>query len=612
MDNKAILVEQLDNRALLLVTSPKILERGRTYAHSGAVRILNEDVEPVPKVHAEVEGTSTYTTRVWLDGGIDGSCDCPNASDGWFCKHQVAVALAWRHRLEGVEPVIDEAARKKVEASAKRAATVRNRREALQKFLGSLPAPVLAGKLMELADGYREIERELRTWQRISEAHTQPEDQKALISETLAVSRQFMDWRDVGPWVRQAEAILPLLQQERARDPQAAPALSLYALRRAWAALHRADDSNGEIGGLCAAIAAEWVAALEAAGPQAAAFGDAYLRVQLEDPFGSFDTAAAEAAIGPAALERYRDALERRWREAKDAVLAKRRQRSSDRRSPADRFADDDGGASLWTIERLHLQQLERAGAIDAMLAVLREDLSEPHHYATITALLEKHNRFREAFANAERACKAFRGDGRLEEDLLRCYERDGWTDEAHALRRKQFDENPSVRGFHLTLETARAAGKDDAGVRDELLRLLEARELEAMRGEPPRSPFPKRQRDSEPPRRNVSLRAAVLCSEKRWAESCELVQPPAVCDPRVLRDIALHLSASDRERAVALLLRVFEEAMRRAQTPYRDELALVGEIAARLAADRRAAWLTSLRSQFKAKRNFVRDLPRP
>lgn len=605
-----MLVEQLGDAELRDVSSLKIFQRGTTYALSGAVRVLSEDLQPVPTIHAEVDGTATYSTSVWIDGGVNGACDCPNATDGWFCKHQVAVALVWRQRLGGGEPVVNEAARKKVQASVKRAETVKSRRVALHAFLTGLPAPVLADKLMELADGYRDIERELRTWQRVSDAQTRPEDRKALITETLAVGRQFMDWREVSSWVRQAESILPLLQQERARDPQAALALSLHALRRSWAALLHADDSNGEIGGLCSAIAAEWVAALQAAGPQPSAFGDTYLRVQLEDPFGSFDTIAAELAMGAAALHRYRHVLERRWREVKDAALAKQTQRAPGRRSAADWSDDDDSGTRLTTVEHLHLEQLERAGDIDGMLAVLREDLSQPHQYEAITALLEKHNRWREAFANAEKACKAFPRDPRLEEDLLRCYERDGWTDEAYALRRRQFDERPSVRGFHSTLQAGTAAGKDETGVRGELLSLLEARELEAMRREPVQSPFAQRQHRSDPPQRDVSLRAAVLCSERRWAEACALAQPPAVCHPAVLRDIALHLPDTEREQAVALLLRVFGHAMRAAQTPYRDELALVAEIAARLDADRRRAWLASLRGEFKAKRNFVRGLP--
>lgn len=83
----------------------------------------------------------------------------------------------------------------------------------------------------------------------------------------------------------------------------------------------QADDSNGEMGDPARAISAEWVAALQGAGAQPASFGDTYLRLQLEDPFGTFDQQAAEATIGVAALNRYRSALAAQWREAKDTVF---------------------------------------------------------------------------------------------------------------------------------------------------------------------------------------------------------------------------------------------------------------------------------------------------
>jgi len=49
---------------------------------------------------------------------------------------------------------------------------------------------------------------------------------------------------------------------------------------------------------------------------------------------------------------------------------------------------------------------------------------------------------------------------------------------------------------------------------------------------------------------------------------------------------------------------------MRRASSPYRHELALVKEIGRRMDSARRIAWLAQLRTEYKAKRNFVRDLP--
>lgn len=107
-----------------------------------------------------------------------------------------------------------------------------------------------------------------------------------------------------------------------------------------------------------------------------------------------------------------------------------------------------------------------------------------------------------------------------------------------------------------------------------------------------------------------MSLRAEVLCAEGHWSEACALVRPPAVCRDGVLSQIARHLAPEQGDQALSLLLRVFNSAMRRSSSPYRDELAMVDEIGRRLDSARRTAWLEQLRTEFKAKRNFIRDLP--
>lgn len=108
------------------------------------------DPLPEPALHALVSGMETYTTEVWIeDDVVAGSCDCPNAEDGWFCKHQVAVALVWRDRLAGHATPIDASARKSVQSSVKRARTVEDKRQALHDFLHGLDASTLADKLLK-------------------------------------------------------------------------------------------------------------------------------------------------------------------------------------------------------------------------------------------------------------------------------------------------------------------------------------------------------------------------------------------------------------------------------------------------------------------------------
>jgi hypothetical protein len=77
-----------------------------------------------------------------------------------------------------------------------------------------------------------------------------------------------------------------------------------------------------------------------------------------------------------------------------------------------------------------------------------------------------------------------------------------------------------------------------------------------------------------------------------------------------VLNSIAVHLPAEQHEQAVQLLLRVFEAVIQRSSSPYREALALVEQIGQRINTNTRAAWLNQLRTQYKVKRNFVRDLP--
>ncbi len=607
------MVRLLSDAALKNLSSAKIVERGVTYARSGAVCVLGEESDLTPGIHAEVNGTETYSTRVWIeDNEVDGECNCMHAQEGWFCKHQVAVALTWRDRLMGTESVIDEAARAKVQASAKRAQTVKDRRHALHEFLRAQPASELADKLMTMADMDRDVERDLQVWRKTCQPPTNPEELKSLITETLSMGRQFLSVFEGGAWVRRAQAVVTVLRKAREQDAQAALPLCLHALRRGWAAMQQADDSNGEIGGLCENVAREWLVALQSAGAQPVAFGDAYLRLQLEDPFGSFDRKIAEQAMGTAALNRYRTALARQWREVKDQVLARKAEHAAKtgkrQRSVPGWLQRDEVDSQLWTLERLHLAQLEQMGDVDGALAVLREDLSEPMHYNQVTRFLEIHRRHREALGNAEAAYKQFPDDWRVQEQLLDIYERDGWGEEAYALRRKQFEAMPSVKNYHSVLKVGITAHKDVAVLREELLGMLEAKELKLLQ-------IPRRKSVSAYPdvaqsQCEVSLRTAILCSESRWEEALALVQPPAICDMRVLRQLALQLEDTHREQAVMLLLRIFNKSMPIAQSPYRNELELVNEIVERMDAPRRAEWLATLRTEYKAKRNFVRDLP--
>lgn len=612
----------LSDLSLTQASSAVIFQRGKSYAASGTVEPVDEDPMPEPALRAQVAGTRAYRTEVWIEAdAVAGSCDCPHAEDGGFCKHQVAVALVWRDRLAADAALVDASAHLPETVGVRRSPnpTEKDKRQALHDFLHARDPANLADKLLALADGDFDIARELQQWRQASEVRNDPVDLQRMISEALAPTRGFIDRDECASYLRRAAAIFPLLQQARARNAGAAAALCLHALRSAWGVLQQADDSDGEIGGLCQAIGEEWVLALTAAGPQPAGFGDTYLQIQLDDPFGCFDAACAEAAIGEAAMARYRRAVAERWRRAKDAVLALKAAHAAKAIPVKGRAPDyertSERELNLFTLERLHLAQLEATGQVDEALAVLREDLSDASAHSDVIRFLESHGRLGEAFAQAEQGCAAFPADWRLQDDLLRCYERDGQTAQALALRRLQFERGPGVERYQLVLKAGLAAGQDVAALRQSLLDFLAARETQAMHRSPNRGTA--RYGAALPAAgagpngaRDVSLRAEVLCAEGRWLDACALVQPPAVCRDAVLGQIARQLPPAQADPALALLLRVFDSAMLGASSPYRDALALVKEIGRRMEPARRVAWLAQLRIEFKAKRNFVRGLP--
>jgi len=80
---------------MLELAGETYFERGEGYHRGGHVLDL---VEHAGVVVAKVAGTADYRVRLWVEDGLNYSCNCPLGLDGEFCKHCVAAGLAW---LEG-------------------------------------------------------------------------------------------------------------------------------------------------------------------------------------------------------------------------------------------------------------------------------------------------------------------------------------------------------------------------------------------------------------------------------------------------------------------------------------------------------------------------------
>jgi hypothetical protein len=581
--------DALSDQALKQQSSASIFQRAKAYVSDGSLTILEEDLFPEPALIARVQGTDTYNTEIWIEAdALTGQCDCPHAEEGWFCKHQVALALWWRRALQGRGLPVDIAAQKKDQAASKRASTLQKKRDDLQAFLLAQPAQALAEQLMALADQDKAIASHLQHWRTLSQSQGDERNLKAMITELLAPGKGFLGLREGRAYLSQAEAVLPILDQAIQTDAAMGLSLCTHALKRGWAALERADDSNGSIGNFCLDIGQCWVAALQACGPQPASYGDTYFKLCEEDPFGSFDTPAAEEAMGPAAVGRYEQLLAKLWRQVKDKHKAL---------PPSRRFSYDSDLPSLYGLEARYVDWLTRQGRIDDALAVLRDDLSEPMNYNRVIELLEAHERFREALATAEAACKAFPDDALLLRARLRCYERDGWTAEAFKLRYQQFMVMPTVDRYLALMAAGQADKQDQTQLRARVMADLQQQEALQQAKHKFNSP-------------DVSMRVAIEMHEGLLDAALVLVQGPSRCQIDLLRQLALRLPPKQYPQAATLLLHVFDAQMPRAQTPYIKELALVREICERLPEPQRQQWLGELRATHRNRRNFIQGLP--
>ena len=91
--NQRAVSQILDYRALRRLAGATSFRRGEEYAAGGRVQDL---VESEDSIAGQVRGTRQYDVRLWVDAGsLEYACTCPVGADGAFCKHCVAVGIAW-------------------------------------------------------------------------------------------------------------------------------------------------------------------------------------------------------------------------------------------------------------------------------------------------------------------------------------------------------------------------------------------------------------------------------------------------------------------------------------------------------------------------------------
>ena len=602
-------ITKLEDKGLLQHASEAIFKRGKTYALAGAVTIESCETSPIYSAIGSVSGTDLYRVELRLaeQVKINGSCTCVGYQSGYFCKHMVAFGIVWRHQLSGTTFELDEASRKKVAASAKRVQTVEQNAVLLAQFLKSQSSAVLAERLLEMANHDSTVQRQLHSWRKSSVRTDDPAKIKLLITQIMATGKSFLEWRESIPYVNRAREVLKLLDKEIRTNPAGAVPLCMHALKRCWVAMEHADDSDGSIGIFSNEIGAQLNRAIDAAGPQTAKFAEPFLQFLLDDDYGSFDHAAALASIGSTALTQFRKSVAEQWRDALQAYRESSKQNGA--RTDQDRLFDRMSG--LWDetrrlesrmkrLQALHQHQLEVQEDTGAVIDLLKTDLSSSYYYEKLIKYLEKHGMYREALAQAEQANRQFINDERAETLLVQCYERDGWTEEAFAIRHKQFFKEPNSKTLASVINAGKSStdpnNQDTVQLKQSLMATLLDRHVKHAK----KHHFEV----------YVDASAQILIDEKSWPELLNLLDKGYLCRDQLMHTIGMSLPDQYASRAVTMLTDLLHARMESSVSPHKETLRLVENIFLRLVPAGRHVLLEQLRAQYRHKVAFVRDLP--
>lgn len=602
---------ELSDETLRDMAGDDVFERGEAYFAEGKVTMPRDGGG---NATFKVRGTQTYSTELYFeDVGLHVDCSCPHAQGGAFCKHMVAAGLFWRHKLEGNEPPVGEnnaqAAAKNL-VNQKRQITIASKKKALKAFVFAQDARALAEQLWGWAEGDRDLMAALKSWHAQSVAVNEPEGWKAAIAAILEKSRSFYDWGESNAYARRAEAVFPLLEKIAQVSPVQGRAACAYALRKLYKVGEHADDSGGMIGDLMYGVQAVLLKALKAE-PAPAEWVDEWFALMEADPWGLWSESAVLEAAGPAVQKRYSDKVAKDWHAYLKAQEKSRALPAENEKAAAKRavYTASFAGADVWNAERSmlrsrYMDDLKRQGDSAAVLGALSINPQGAHEYVELIAYCESAGKMREALDYALKARKLYPADWRTEEDLLRCYERDGWDAEALVIRRLRLEKQPNVDNFASTLKSAEAAGQNITQYRAALYQWAAEREAQTETAKSTGyRPLPANAG------RNVSTRVRWLLHEKKASDALALVQLPHTCEAGLLYEISQKVHVEQPEQALALLHRVFAIQMPRASTPYAEVLRLVKEIALMMPQTDRRQWLVRLRAEYKAKRNFIKGL---
>ncbi len=424
MKASSLLASLLDRRNLHRLAGARSFERGDDYFVNNCVKRLSEENGVIA---ATVRGTYLYRVKIWMDGkDLDYSCSCPVGADGEFCKHCVAVALAW---LEG-------SYRKLPSANTDRSDVVT--KEDVRAYLKTQDKDALVDLLLNHAAQDERLDQRLflKTGKSTAKGLNLASYRRA-INEAVEPDG-FVSYRDAYSYTQGIDEVIDSIEELlKEGSPVAVIDLAEYALDAVENAMGSIDDSDGYMSTILERLQELHLKACKKAKPDPESLAERLFAWERRTDYDTFYGAAETYAgvLGEKGLAVYRQLAEAAW-----AKVAARRPGRDDAEQYGKRFR----------ITHIMESLARQSGDVEALVAVKQRDLSLAYNYLDIAETYKRAGQHDKALQWAERGVEAFpkRTDSRLREFLANQYHRRKRHAEAMALVWAEYTESPTLREY--------------------------------------------------------------------------------------------------------------------------------------------------------------------
>lgn len=426
-----MLPKLLNEAALEELAGERAFERGADYFADGHVAGLKEDNSGIT---ARVRGTYDYRVKLWAeDEELAFECNCPVGQDNVFCKHCVAVGLAWLER-------------RKEKSGASRG---QSKREVTDEEIRACLMAQHKGALVEILLEHSELHPDFRDRLVLATAErggNEPDIAAFHAAIDKAIRRRsFVDYSRMPAYARGIEIVIDSLESLLKRGhAKAVCELVERALQRLESAMNDIDDSDGFTGEILDRLQKLHLDACKVANPDPASLAKFLFEWEVSSAWEVFLGVAENYAevLGKRGLAEYRKLAEAKWAKTPPLLTGKN---------------DPEYNRNRWRITHIMETLAKQSGDVEALVAVRSRDLSHAFNFLVIAQTYKAAGNNEAAMQWAEQGLRAFpeHTDDRLREFLIEEYHGQKRHGEAVAIAWASFREQPRLDRYIILQKSA-------------------------------------------------------------------------------------------------------------------------------------------------------------